>query len=307
MSENTVLADVSRIPLPPFVGQFLTWFLLNPKRRSDHRTPLSELGLPFETWTLESMDGITLAAWHVPHPSPRGVCVLSHGYEGTKGNMLAYASALHPLGFAIVMHDFRGHGQSSGRGTTCGLNEPRDLSATIDAARAAYPTLPIVLLGESMGAAVTLMTAAQRDDIDAVIADCPFALLDEAVGRRLETILGPKLGRICTQPTLDHGAKVLGVHPSVIGPEPIMHLLGQTPLLLVHGTADFVIPLTHAYRIADAYPGSPDLWIVEGTGHVTTIQKEFNRYQVKLEAFLRPIGTDEGGDSDDKRTNRSDC
>ena len=76
------------------------------------------------------------------------------------------------------MSDPAGHAASITQEISC--------HATIAAARAAYPGLPVVLLGESMGASISLMVAADDPDISAVIADSPFARLDEPIAKRLQ-------------------------------------------------------------------------------------------------------------------------
>lgn len=288
-SSQSITKPRRKLYVPGFVPRLLTWFFLNPPRKRDARTPITELGLAYDRWALTSLDGIPLDAWHIPHSSPRGVCIVSHGYTGNKGNMLLYAEHLHPLGFSVVMHDFRGHGESGGKGTTFGVQEPMDLKATIAATRAAYPGLPLVLLGESMGASVSLMVAADDPDISAVIADCPFARLDEPIGKRLETLFGVPFANAVTEPTTAYGATILGIHPYEIAPEANIHKMVDTPLLLVHGTDDELIPVSHARRLAEAYPGDPDIWIVNGTRHTETIHRKPAEYAQKLKAFLECV------------------
>jgi alpha-beta hydrolase superfamily lysophospholipase len=250
---------------------------------------MTELGLAYDRWALTASDGISLDAWHIPHSAPRGVCIVSHGYASNKGNMLLYAEHLHPLGFSIVMQDFRGNGESGGKGTTFGVQEHLDLRATISAARAAYPGLPVVLLGESMGASISLMVAAEDPDISAVIADSPFARLDEPITKHLEMVFGPKITQLIAEPTSTFGATVLGMHPYDVAPEASIHLMTDTPLLLVHGTDDNLIPVSHTHRLATAYPGDPELWFVDGTRHTEIIHLKPAEYAKKLEDFLQNI------------------
>ena len=288
-SSQSIPKSTRKIYIPGFVPRLLTWFFLNPPRKRDDRTPMTELGLAYDRWALTAPDGISLDAWHIPHSAPRGVCVVSHGYASNKGNMLLYAEHLHPLGFSIVMHDFRGNGESGGKGTTFGVQEHQDLRATIAAARAAYPGLPVVLLGESMGASISLMVAADDPNISAVIADSPFARLDEPITKHLEMVFGPKITQLIAEPTSTFGATVLGMHPYDVAPEASIHQMTDTPLLLVHGTDDNLIPVTHSHRLATAYPGDPELWFVDGTRHTEIIHLKPAEYAKKLESFLQQI------------------
>ena len=108
--------------------------------------------------TLRTADGQTLALreWLATPAAPLAVVHITHGRGEHAGRYAHVAQRLNALGFAVRAHDHFGHGLSSGaRG---GLpNELRlvdDLALLIDNARAAYPGLPIVLLGHSMGGLV---------------------------------------------------------------------------------------------------------------------------------------------------------
>jgi pimeloyl-ACP methyl ester carboxylesterase len=140
-----------------------------------------------------------------------------------------------------------------------------------------------------MGASISLMVAADDPDISAVIADSPFARLDEPIAKHLEMVFGPKIAKLVAEPTSNFGAKVLGIHPYDVAPEASIHLMTDTPLLLVHGTDDNLIPVTHSHRLATAYPGDPELWFVDGTRHTEIIHLKPAEYAKKLEAFLQPI------------------
>lgn len=108
--------------------------------------------------TLRTADGQTLALreWLATPAAPLAVVHITHGLGEHAGRYAHVAQRLNALGFAVRAHDHFGHGLSSGaRG---GLpNELRlvdDLALLIDDARAAYPGLPVVLLGHSMGGLV---------------------------------------------------------------------------------------------------------------------------------------------------------
>ena len=43
--------------------------------------------------------------------------------------------------------------------------------------------------------------------------------------------------------------------------------IAPRPLLLIHGTADTVIPVVHSYRLYEAAGDPKELWIFEGAQH----------------------------------------
>lgn len=93
--------------------------------------------------------------------TPRGVLVVAHGMGEHAGR---YREPLAPLiadDWAVYSIDHRGHGAAALADGTQGdfgaggfLGVVADLRALIDAARAAHPGLPLVLLGHSMGSMI---------------------------------------------------------------------------------------------------------------------------------------------------------
>jgi fermentation-respiration switch protein FrsA (DUF1100 family) len=68
--------------------------------------------------------------------------------------------------------------------------------------------------------------------------------------------------------------------------EAISHL-GDRPLLLIHGTEDALVPVSHAYELQKADEGNPNLqfWVVEGAGHTGIYDKAPQEYMQRLLAF----------------------
>ncbi len=113
---------------------------------------------PFPT-RITTRDGLSLFARHWPLPAgqaPKGVAVIVHGLGEHIGRYAHVAAHLNAQGWAAVGDDHRGHGQSPGKRGV--IQQPddllHDLAAVIDAARAAYPGLPLLLLGHSLGGAI---------------------------------------------------------------------------------------------------------------------------------------------------------
>lgn len=116
--------------------------------------------------TLATPGGHTLALREWPHAAPRAVVQLVHGLGEHAGRYGHVAQRLNVWGFAVRTHDHFGHGASSGpRG---GLPDAQrlveDLGRVVDRTRVAYPGVPLVLLGHSLGGlvAASFVARAQR-------------------------------------------------------------------------------------------------------------------------------------------------
>jgi fermentation-respiration switch protein FrsA (DUF1100 family) len=89
--------------------------------------------------------------------------------------MLPHAVFGHSLGYNGLLLDLRHQGASGGDITTLGYQERLDvLGAVRYALEQEHAARPIVAWGVSMGAASSLMAAAESPDISAVISDSSF-------------------------------------------------------------------------------------------------------------------------------------
>jgi pimeloyl-ACP methyl ester carboxylesterase len=122
------------------------------------------------------------------HPA---VVLLFAGYARDHRRMWRYAGFMHQLGLHVLTVDFRSARATSRKPTTLGFWELRDARAALDWARE-QPELAnarVALFGESLGGAAALALAAQRPDVAAVVADCPFASADAAIADGFACVL----------------------------------------------------------------------------------------------------------------------
>jgi fermentation-respiration switch protein FrsA (DUF1100 family) len=137
------------------------------------RTPPALAGLPqAEEVVLVSSDGEKLIAWHVP---PRAGKKLVIYFQGNAGGLDLRAERFGRLtadGTGLLALCYRGYGGSSGSPSEAGLI--RDALAAYDYAVARHPAARIVLWGESLGTAVAVALAAERE-VGGVILDAPFS------------------------------------------------------------------------------------------------------------------------------------
>lgn len=104
------------------------------------------------------------------------VVVICHGHTVNRINSIKYAVVFYKLGFNVIIYDHCYFGESDGKFCTLGYYERHDLSRVIDYARETFGQNCILALhGESMGAVTVLTELGLRDDVDLVVADCPFS------------------------------------------------------------------------------------------------------------------------------------
>jgi hypothetical protein len=111
-----------------------------------------------------------------PAGPARATLLLFHGNAGHAGHRAAYATMLAGLGLRVILAEYPGYGSRPGQPGEAALLA--DATATLAAARRQFPG-PLLLAGESLGAAVAAGAAGQDD---ALLLITPWDRLDN-VGR----------------------------------------------------------------------------------------------------------------------------
>lgn len=133
-----------------------------------------------ETKVTVTSDGIDLAGiLHRPTDMKPGetrpAFICTHGFGGSKidGSMAAVCPRLAELGYIALRLDMRGCGESGGpRGHIIPKEQSHDLGTALDwlATQEGVDPEKILLLGDSLGAAVSLYTGGTNDKVAGVIA-----------------------------------------------------------------------------------------------------------------------------------------
>ena len=99
-----------------------------------------------------------------PTGDVRGTVIVFHGNAGHVGDRLFYAHALTPLGLRVILAEYPGYGPRGGVLGEASL--VADAEETIALAHRQYGG-PMLLLGESLGAAVAAAAGARHRDLTA--------------------------------------------------------------------------------------------------------------------------------------------
>ena len=121
---------------------------------------------------------ITVAAYRWdPASEPIAIAQITHGMGEHALRYAPLAAALNDLGYVVYAQDHRGHGQTvtspeqlGAIGATGWTELVEDIDRLRQVARAAYPSLPLVLIGHSMGSfAVQQYLLDHSTDVDAAV------------------------------------------------------------------------------------------------------------------------------------------
>jgi alpha-beta hydrolase superfamily lysophospholipase len=121
---------------------------------------------------------LPLRRW-VPEQSPRAAIVALHGFNDYSNAFDFAGTALAHDGYAVYAYDQRGFGRAAGRGYWPGSRRlAEDAATAVRLVREKHPGLPVYLMGESMGGAVTMLAATgalgtPRTQVDGVILVAP--------------------------------------------------------------------------------------------------------------------------------------
>lgn len=247
-------------------------------------TSPAELGLPFLERQFRLPDGMTTPGWIIHGSQLTGpVIVLTHGWGDSRYGTLGWAKLLAPLASSVVLYDLRGQGESPYPRSHLGTTEVDDLLAIVDQVEAGRR--PVVLLGASMGAGISIAAAAQAPRrIAGVIGEGAYR-------HGMEPIVG--FFRINKWPVLPFYLPV-GLHLWFWYTSPARfdragHAAKlQCPLLLLHGTADPISPCASAEQIARAAPRGK-LERFDGGGHLDLAACDPGRYLAAIEGFLKAL------------------
>lgn len=244
-----------------------------------------ELNIPFEDITLYSADGLKLRAWWLANPQSERVVVAAHGHTGAKHEMLGVGSSLWRAGYNVLLFDFRGRGSSDDAPNTLAYREVDDMHAAINYALERVPNAQLGVIGFSMGAAVSILTAASQPKVKAVIADSPFATASDVILNSMRNTLRITPAPLLTATDLAIAARY-GYRLSSIRPIDVVNQISPAALLIIHGLNDTLIPPEHGRQLFEAAGEPKELWLIEGAEHCGAYFADRPAYMQRVFAFF---------------------
>jgi len=239
--------------------------------------------LPFRRFEFTSR-GKQLIAWDIEGLNSAGpLLILTHGWSDSKVGALSRIQALAPMCSRLIAWDLPGHGESMG---VCemGLRESEDLLKLLESIEAKNET-PVVLMGWSLGAGVSLVAAASSA-IAGVIAEAPYRLAATPAMNVMRARGSPWRMNLPAALWLVRKRAKVGEADWRAFDRVERAKTVHCPLLVLHGSNDIVCPGADASAIASVAPNAKlieisgarhnDMWINETTrDQATRVVKAF--------------------------------
>jgi dipeptidyl aminopeptidase/acylaminoacyl peptidase len=263
-----VAATILRIVLVVFLFLIITslwgfYSSIRPPKIISSLTP-RDLRLNYEDVSFRTADGLTLRGWYIPSAKKTAkTLILLHGYPADKGNILPVLAFLYE-DFNLFLFDFRYLGESEGGYSTAGAKEIEDLLAAVQFLKS-RGVKQVGVWGFSMGGAVALMAIEKAPEIRAVIAESSYASLAQMA---LQLFPIPLLNYPIAYLIGFWARLFLGIDVSDISPaERIRN--AAIPILLIHSSADAVIPFSHARLLQQALAknSNAEFWFNDQFAH----------------------------------------
>ncbi len=208
--------------------------------------------------------------------------------------LLALSSDLAYRGFAILVFDMRGEGQSPPAPWSLGYFEQRDALGAVDFLQSGplpYPALgrprEIGGWGVSMGGITVLLAAAHTSAIRAIVADSAYPDIAPILEREI-----PKQGGLpsfLTPGALAADRVIYGIDFYQVKPGDVVASLAPRPLLFIQGAADTFNPPSNLgvlVRDAEAAPNANvQSWLVPGADHAQAFHVAGTAYVDRLVSF----------------------
>ncbi|MEP7183064.1 MAG: alpha/beta fold hydrolase [Betaproteobacteria bacterium] len=225
---------------------------------ADHRfyfdTRFEEVRIP--------VSGASLDALHFRQPDPRGLVFYLHGNAGNLETWTTGLDFYRQVNYDLFIFDYRGYGKSTGRiGSEDELNA--DVRAAWDSIAPAYRGKPIVVFGRSLGTGLAARLARDVDPALLVLVT-PYTSLAAAAKRAY-----PLTPEWLLRYPLRTDALIGDV---------------RSPMLLLHGAQDTLIPLADSERLVTLTRSPAELVVVPGAGH-----NDMHRFASYLDALAERL------------------
>lgn len=267
--ENSELSKLKR----EIVGEGDTNRFFYFPTRDQPATP-EKWGLVYEDVNFDSADGTTLHGWFLKTKAatPKGTVVFSHGNAGSLGHHLGFVTWLADAGYQVFMYDYRGFGKSGGVLNRDGMVQDVKAAFLYVSGRKDVQKDKIISYGHSLGGAKSITALANIEPLKckAIVIDSSFSSY-QAMAKLFAGELGTEL------------------ISDEFSPKDFISKINGTPMLIVHGQKDTVVPFAQGQQLFDLANEPKTLFDVKEGNHGDALSRDEGAYRKKMLAWLDSV------------------
>lgn len=222
-------------------------FLYSQQIRLIYPSPdlVSPLPAGFEEVFLSTTDGLELRSFYRPAEAEQPTVVYFHGNGGTLYGSLVATEQVAALGYGMLLVEYRGYGGNAGTPSEQGFYADGRAALAFLAERDIAEG-QIILMGNSIGTGTAVQLATEITP-KALVLSVPFTSLPDVASE----VLWWLPVRALIRDRYDNQTKIAQI---------------DAPTLIVHGSADTLIPYQQGEALAEASPDA-EFILFDGEGH----------------------------------------
>jgi pimeloyl-ACP methyl ester carboxylesterase len=218
---------------------------------------------PFEELFFEVAPGVRINGLHFTVAKPLGLVLYFHGNSRSIKGWAKYAKDFLRYEYDVVLVDYRGFGKSTGKRSEHDMLS--DMQFVYDTLAVQYTEHHIVVYGRSLGSGFAAKIASDNKP-RYLILDAPYYSFKKVIERFLPIL--PIRFLLRYQLRTDKWIRHVNCHTYIL-----------------HGTKDFLIPISNSEKLQDINPRKITLIRIEGGGHNNL--PSFNEYHNFIRSILQ--------------------
>lgn len=253
IASGTKKKDAERLRLDAIKEKGKEWFDLANKEKIVIKSPTNNKNLH--------------ADFIFPKKESDVFVIIIHGYTSSPRGMGIYAEKYHELGYNVILPSLNGHGDSEVNAITMGWKDRFDIVDWTNYITENYPDGKIILHGESMGAATTMMATGENlpESVKVAVADCGFTSVWDIFSNKVKNNF-----KTSEFPTLYSANTVNKLYSGFDFKEAssIEQLKkSKTPTIFIHGDKDSFVPYEMLEKVYEACASEKEKVTIPNSPH----------------------------------------
>ncbi|MBR5246660.1 MAG: alpha/beta hydrolase [Clostridia bacterium] len=221
-----------------------------------------------------------------PNKKSNVFVLIIHGYTSSPRGMGIYAQKYHELGYNVILPSLNGHAESEQGTVTMGWKDRFDVIDWINFIVENYPDSKIILHGESMGAATTMMVTGEElpENVKVAVADCGYTSVWDIFSNKITNNF-----KMHEFPTLYCANTVNKIYSGFDFKEAssIEQLKkSKTPTIFIHGDKDTFVPYEMLDKVYDAAACEKEKLTIPDSPHARNACAEPDLYWSSILKFI---------------------